>query len=120
MKIALIEVKPRGKDYIAKEMAGGLGKKVRLENNLAGALLSHFLTSRFSAPPIVLAQIAGICFKHHHETESYYIFNPRDIAPDTEIAFVVSSMEDYSNEVNFIKELKASSSAKVIVVGSFD
>ncbi len=120
MHIALIEVKPNQNDYIAKEMAGGLGKRIRLGNNFIGTLLNRSLNSFFSAPPIILAQLAGVCHQHHHETTAYHTSHAQDIQTNTQIAIVLSSMVDYRNEVSFIKALKtALAQIKVVVVGSF-
>ena len=120
MNIALIEVKPKKSDYIAKEMAGGLGKRVSLGNNFFGTILNRYLMSMFIAPPIILANLAGICRQFQHKVTAYHTYLPEDIAVETDAAIVLSSMVDYSNEVEFIKLLKvARPSLQVIVVGSF-
>ncbi len=120
MNIALIEVRPQSNDYIAKEMAGGLGKRVRLGNNFWGQVLNKQLSSFFNAPPIILAQVAGVARQLNHPTKVYHTSRVEDVAPDTDLAVVLSSMVDYRNEVDFIKGLRAAlPSLKVFVVGSF-
>lgn len=119
-KVALIEVKPTKNEYIAKEMAGGLGKRIRLGDNFFTPLLSKHLNSLFNAPPIVLAQLSGVCQKFAGEITSYHTSKINDVDSDTQIAIVLSSMVDYKNEVNFIKHLKEKyDEIKVVVVGSF-
>ena len=119
-KVALIEVKPLKNDYIAKEMAGGLGKKIRLGNNFLGGVLNRYLTSLFNAPPIALAQVAGLFKADGYESQAYYTSGIEDIDRETSLAVVLSSMVDYQNEVSFIKKLKtALPHIKVIVIGSF-
>ncbi|MFA5087711.1 MAG: radical SAM protein [Candidatus Omnitrophota bacterium] len=120
MKIALIEVKPKSHDYIAKEMAGGLGKRIRLGKNFLGFFLGRGLASFFSAPPIILAQLAGVARQCQQETKAYHTFSVDDIDRETDLAVVLSSMVDYRNEVNFIKALRGRfARLPVIVVGSF-
>lgn len=120
MNIALIEVKPKTTDYIAKEMAGGLGKRVSLGKNFFGTILNRYLMSMFIAPPIILANLAGICRQFQNKVTAYHTYLPEDVSKETDVAIVLSSMVDYSNEVEFIKLLKAArSSLQVIVVGSF-
>lgn len=120
MRIALIEVKPEENDYVAKEMAGGLGKRLKLKNTFLGSILNRNLKSCFNAPPIMLAQLAGIFRDHNHQIRSYYTLTATDIAKETDLCIVLSSMVDYRNELNFIKKLKSHCpTLKVIVVGSF-
>ncbi len=120
MNIALIEVKPKDRDYVAKEMAGGLGKRLKLKNTFCGSILNRNLKSKFNAPPIVLAQLAGILRKYKHDAHSYYTCVVTDISPQMDYAVVLSSMVDYRNELNFIKELKSCYPyLKTIVIGSF-
>lgn len=120
MKVALIEVKPTKSDYIAKEMGGGLGKTVKLGDNLVGSILRRALQSFFNAPPIVLANLAAICRQNDHEVKAYHVADAGQVDAQTGIAIVLSSMVDYHNEVRFIKELKAlRPDLRVIVVGSF-
>ncbi len=120
MKFALIEVKPLKDEYIAKEMAGGLGKRLKLKNTFFGSILNKQLNSFFVAPPIALAQIAGVFKSLGHSAAAYYTSKCEDIPQDIEGAVVLSSMVDYRNEVHFIQELKKRSpQAKVIVIGSF-
>lgn len=120
MKIALIEVKPTKNEYIAKEMAGGLGKRISLGNKFLGLILNRYLAKLFSAPPIILAYLAGICGQFKHEVTAYHTAVADDIDKETNIAIVLSSMVDYRNEINFIKELKLFiPQINIIVVGSF-
>lgn len=120
MHIALVDVKPEKDDYVAKEMAGGLGKRLKLRNSFLGKILNRSLKSRFNAPPIILAQMAGILREYNHEVSSYYTNSAEDIAFGTEVAIVLSSIVDYQNEIKFIKRLKSlDANLKVIVVGSF-
>lgn len=120
MEIALVDVKPKEKDYTAKEMAGGLGKRLNLKNTFLGSILNHNLKSRFNAPPIILAQLAGIFRAYEHKVSAYYTSNVTDIAKETDLCFILSSMVDYRNELNFIKRLKSYYPAlKVIIVGPF-
>ena len=120
MKIALINVKPVSDDYIAKEMAGGLGKRLKLKNTFYGRLLNWGIKSRFNAPPILLAQLAGIARLQNHDVDAYYTNSPEEINCKTDIAIVLSSMVDYRNECRFLQKLKAShSKIKIVVVGSF-
>ncbi len=120
LKIALIEVKPTENHYIAKEMAGGLGRKVKFSNNFLGKVLTRSLNSFFSAPPIVLAQVSGVCKQITSDILAYHTANVDHIPNETNLAIVLSSMVDYHNEVNFIKTLKVKlPEIKVIVVGSF-
>lgn len=120
LKIALIEVKPVKKEYIAKEMAGGLGKRIQLGNGLFSNVLNRYLTSLFSAPPIVLASLAGVCRKLGHEATSYYTSQAVEIGLQTDVAIILASMVDYRNELNFIKVLKERApQTKLVVVGSF-
>ncbi|MDD5677774.1 MAG: B12-binding domain-containing radical SAM protein [Kiritimatiellae bacterium] len=120
MKIAVIDVKPRKKGYIAKEMSGGFGKKIHLTNSLFGSILNWYLSARFNAPPIMLAQAAGICKAAGHEVTAYHTHDIDDIHPLTKMAIVLSSMVDYRNEVTFVKDIKAKFPTMiVIVVGAF-
>lgn len=122
MKVALIEVKPAEKDndYVAKEMAGGLGKRLKLKNTFLGSLLNHNLKSRFNAPPIILAQLAGIFREYNCDVYPYYTSNSFDVCQDIDLCIVLSSMVDYRNEVNFIKRLKSTrANLKIAIIGSF-
>ncbi|OGX38680.1 MAG: hypothetical protein A3D87_03350 [Omnitrophica WOR_2 bacterium RIFCSPHIGHO2_02_FULL_50_17] len=120
MKVALIEVKPIQNEYIAKEMAGGLGKRITLGNNFWATFLRNQLTNSFIAPPISLASLAGVAMACNHGIKAYHIARIEDIERDTDIAIVLSSMVDYHNEVNFIRGIKTLlPRLKVIVVGSF-
>src|SRR3989338_1983127 len=119
-KVALIEVKPVQNGYIAKEMAGGLGKKIKLKDGVFGSLLTRYLTTFFNAPPIVLAQLSAVCRQHHHEVLAFHTAAIQEIDADVDIAIVLSSMVDYRNEVRFIQELKnARLQIRAVVVGSF-
>lgn len=120
MRIALIEVKPTQNGYVAKEMAGGLGKRVKLGNHIFGSILNKFLTSLFNAPPIVLAQLAGVCRENNIQAIAYHTNIVDEIDKEVQIAIVLSSMVDYRNEINFINEFKKKyPHIKVIAVGSF-
>lgn len=120
MRVGLVEVRPKKQEYVAKEMAGGLGKRLNLKGSLLGSVLDRYLRSNFHAPPILLAQISGVLRKHHHQIDAYYTRDPKEIPSDTEILVVLSSMVDYRNEVDFIQQVKSLfPSLKVIVVGSF-
>ena len=120
MKVALVEVKPSRNEYIAKEMAGGLGKRIKLGEGVFATLLNRYLTSLFTAPPIILASLAGVCRRFNHQVEAYHTTNIHDIDPNSDIAIVLSSMADYHNELNFMKALKQIlPKTKLIVVGSF-
>lgn len=120
LKVALIEVKPVNNEYIAKEMAGGLGKRIKLGGGVFASVLNRYLTSLFNAPPIVLASVAGVCRHLGHDAVSYHTANPLEIDPATDTAVVLASMVDYRNELGFIKALKERlPQVKIIVVGSF-
>ncbi len=120
MKTALVETKPESGEYVAKEMAGGLGKRLDLKGSFLGSLLDRQLQSSFSAPPMILAQLAGVIKKLGHEVAAYHTSTPSDLPSDTEIMFVLSSMVDYRNEVDFIRRAKSHhKKLKAVVVGSF-
>src|SRR3989338_1128708 len=120
LKIALVEVKPLKNEYIAKEMAGGLGKRIRLGGGIFSSVLNKYLTTMFNAPPVILANVAGVCNQFQHEVTAYHTSNACDVDRSADIAVVLSSMVDYHNELNFIEQLKAVfPNIKVIVVGSF-
>ncbi len=120
MKVALIEVRPIKNEYIAKEMAGGLGKRIRLGGGVFSNVLNRYLTSLFNAPPIILASLAGVCRQMEHQAVSYHTADTAEIDPATDVAIVLASMVDYHNELNFMKALKEKlPKVKLIVVGSF-
>ncbi|MDD5109285.1 MAG: radical SAM protein [Candidatus Omnitrophica bacterium] len=120
MEVALVEVKSRGNDYVAKEMGGGLGRRLKLKGFLRGGILNYMLRARFSAPPILLAQLAGIFKARLYRVSTYYTSNAADIADGTDLCIALTSMVDYRNELNFIKELKSyRPNLKVIALGSF-
>ena len=120
MKTAFIEVKPTKKGYVAKEMAGGLGKKIELSKSFFGQILGNKLASTFSAPPMILAQLSGVSRSKNHEIKAYHTSEALDIDKDTEIAIILGSMVDYNNEIKFMKDLREiHSDVKIIVVGSF-
>jgi len=119
-KIALIEVKPAKEGYVAKEMAGGLGKRVKLSKGYFGRILSSRLISSFCAPPMVLAQLSGVCRSLKHDIKAFHTANAGDVDGDTQIAIVLGSMVDYHNEIEFINALREkNANIKIIVVGSF-
>ena len=103
-KVAIIEVKPNSNNYIAKEMAGGLGKKIKLGNTYLASVLEYFLKDSFNSPPLILAKVAGVCNQYSCDIEFYYTSNTLDIE-NKDIFIVLSSMADYRNEIRFLSDL---------------
>ena len=118
-KVAIIEVKPNSQNYIAKEMAGGLGKKIKLGNTFLASILEYFLKDSFNAPPLILAKIAAICNQYNCEVEFYYTSSMLELE-NKDLYLVLASMADYKHEINFLRELKNKyPNKKIVVVGSF-
>ena len=120
LKVGLIEVRPTTSGYVAKEMAGGLGKRIELSGGLLGRLLSGRLQRSFCAPPMILAQVAGVCRSFEHECTAYHTADVEDVDVGTSIAICLGSMVDYKNELRFLGQLRRRlPAAKIVVVGSF-
>ncbi|MBI5597580.1 MAG: radical SAM protein [Elusimicrobia bacterium] len=119
-KAVLIEVPAAGDDYVAKEMAGGLGKRLDLRGSLLGGILNRHLRSHFSAPPVVLAQVASVCRALGVSVQAAHTGDPAALPADCDIAFVLGSMVDFKNELDFLRTLKARRpDLKTVMVGSF-
>jgi len=120
MKTSIIEVTPTKDGYIAKEMAGGLGKRIRLNGGFVGKTLETYLSKMFIAPPMILAQVAGICKDFGHSVQVHRTNNVLDLDSDTDLAIILGTMVDYQNERSFSRNLKqALSNTKVVFLGSF-
>jgi anaerobic magnesium-protoporphyrin IX monomethyl ester cyclase len=120
MKVGLIEVKPLEGGYVAKEMAGGLGKRIKLDKGYIGKVLETRLSAMFSAPPMLLAQIAGICTSFGHEVRAYHTRSVEDVDERTNLAIILGTMVDYQNEIKFASELHDSfPDLSVVFLGSF-
>lgn len=72
-------------------MAGGLGNKIELNRGYSGGILEGYLSKIFVAPPMTLAQVAGICNDHGYSVRTYRISNVADVESDTNRAIILGT-----------------------------
>lgn len=104
MKIVLLDVTPKGRYHVYKDLAAGFGTKLIVGNSLRARLI-EWAKKRFMRLPLVsFGYLAAIFRQSGHEVE--YVRNQLERAAKADLVLTTTSLVDYSNELYSIQRLK--------------
>ena len=113
MKIAFLNVKSSRRECINKDFMSGYGWAFNAGNSMRARLINFVKKQGESLPLMSFGYMSALFQTYGHEVE--YLTNK---VPNSDIAFISSSMVDYRNEIEWAKKVKAAG-VKVYFIGVF-
>lgn len=112
MKICILDLPPRGKGCINKDVNGGFGTATKIGNSLRARLLENTKKNGVQLPLLTLGYAAAILRKNGHSVNY-------ETVPSTEYDLVIihSTMVDYKQEIEIADKLRKKT--KVGIIGPF-